>query len=160
MQRAYNAGAFASLAAAAAAGAPPASVPFRVASLGGGPGFELLAVQAFCAEHLPAAAVQLTSLDLEESWRPCAEGLGLGFAPWDVQDGEGLLGACGWPRVDLAIISCAALCPTTTRATPIGVHGHPWASSDVDGTGMACAGTCSTTTCVAAISTHPQTAGP
>ena len=81
------------------------SVPFRVASLGGGPGFELLAVRDFCAEHLPAADVQLKSLDLEASWRPCAEGLGVPFGVWDVNDGDGLLAAAGWERIDLALIS-------------------------------------------------------
>ena len=41
MQRAYNAGAFRHLTGEGAKG----SVPFRVASLGGGPGFELVAVR-------------------------------------------------------------------------------------------------------------------
>ena len=49
MERAYNAGAFAALRDART------KTPFRVASLGGGPGFELLAVREFCAARLPQA---------------------------------------------------------------------------------------------------------
>ena len=33
------------------------------------------------------------------------EGLGLRFAPWDVNDGDGVLRAAGWPKIDVAIIS-------------------------------------------------------
>ena len=126
MQRAFNAGAFAHLHHRVGS---PGSIPFRVASLGGGPGFELLAIRDFCTEHLPATTPELKSLDLAEEWRPCAEGLGLGFNTWDVNDGEGLMSAAGMERIDLAVISCAphldspsALC---TRPRPSGAHRRP-----------------------------------
>ena len=52
-----------------------------------------------------ARQLELISLDLATEWRPCAEGLGLRFAPWDVNDGDGVLRAAGWPKIDVAIIS-------------------------------------------------------
>ena len=76
-----------------------ASAPkLRVASLGGGPGFELLAVRAFLERECPETALDLISLDLEESWRPCAEELGVRFSVWDVNDGEGLLAKVNDPH--------------------------------------------------------------
>ena len=63
MERAYNAGAFTAQLAARPQGGRRA--PFRVASLGGGPGFELVAVREFCASHLPNVEPQLLSLDLQ-----------------------------------------------------------------------------------------------
>ena len=101
MQRAYNAGAFAHLMGEGA----PASATLRIASLGGGPGFELVAARAFCERYLPAVKLDLVSLDLAKEWQPCAEGLGLRFGVWDVNDGEGVLRAAGMQRIDLAIIS-------------------------------------------------------
>ena len=97
MQRLHNVGGLAHL---------PSAGGWRVASLGGGPGFELLAVDAFCREHVPGPPPQLASLDLEPSWREHAEALGLTFSEWDVTDGAGLLRATpGWPKIDLAVIS-------------------------------------------------------
>ena len=58
--------------------------------------------------------LEVKSLDLEATWRPCCEGLGLEFGQWDVMDGEGLLAAAAGPtalpgeevpRIDLAVIS-------------------------------------------------------
>lgn len=98
LERAFNAGAF------AAVGASAPDARCRVASLGGGPGFELVAVRAFFRIHFPHVVLELVSLDLASSWAPyCAE-LGVDFAQWDVNDGDGLLPACKGP-VDFAIIS-------------------------------------------------------
>ena len=80
------------------------SVPLRWASLGGGPGFELLAVKWFFEKHFPRYDLDLVSLDLEASWREAAEGLGLRFNTWDVRDGDGLEHAAGGP-VDYAVAS-------------------------------------------------------
>jgi uncharacterized membrane protein YgcG len=80
------------------------SVPLRWASLGGGPGFELLAVKWFFEKHFPRYDLDLVSLDLEASWREAAEGLGLRFNTWDVRDGDGLERAAGGP-VDYAVAS-------------------------------------------------------
>ena len=95
MQRLHNAGGLGYL---------PAQGGWRVASLGGGPGFELLAVGAtppkpypypyryphpyphpiqvgaFCSEHVPGPPPQLISLDLEPSWCELAEALAP--SPW------------------------------------------------------------------------------
>ena len=70
--------------------------PLRVASLGGGPGFELLAMEIFVKRYLPSRHdnMQLFSLDLEPSWEQYTKLLGLEFAVWDVNDGEGLLRKC------------------------------------------------------------------
>eukprot|EP00746_Dinoflagellata_sp_MGD_P145439 gnl/MRDRNA2_/MRDRNA2_78051_c0_seq1.p1 gnl/MRDRNA2_/MRDRNA2_78051_c0~~gnl/MRDRNA2_/MRDRNA2_78051_c0_seq1.p1 ORF type:complete len:327 (+),score=61.91 gnl/MRDRNA2_/MRDRNA2_78051_c0_seq1:361-1341(+) len=81
------------------------SVPLRVASLGGGPAFELLAVRRFCERFLPQAKLELISLDLIAEWQPYAESLGIGFNEWDVMDGKGVLRACDWEMIDLAVIS-------------------------------------------------------
>ena len=60
----------------------------RVASLGGGPGFELVAVREFFKAHFPSVTLDLVSLDLEESWRASAEALGLRFFQWDMRSGK------------------------------------------------------------------------
>jgi len=75
----------------------------RVASLGGGPGFELIAVREFFAVHFPDVTLDLISLDLEETWRGAAEGLGLRFAQWDLRSGR-VAEACGG-EVDFAVAS-------------------------------------------------------
>ena len=52
-------------------GAAPRSV--RVVSLGGGPGFELLAFREFFALYYPHVTLDLVSVDLEKSWGKYAE---------------------------------------------------------------------------------------
>jgi hypothetical protein len=101
MQRSYNAGALREF----MGEGEPRSVPLRVASFGGGPGFEMVAVRAFCERYLPRAAPEFASLDLATEWAPCANALGMKFAEWNVNDGDGVLRAAGWPKIDLAIIS-------------------------------------------------------
>ena len=79
-------------------------IPLRWATLGGGPGFELLAVKWFFEAHFPRYELDLVSLDLENSWRGAATCLGLRFNTWDVLDGDNLEKAAGGP-VDFAIVS-------------------------------------------------------
>ena len=43
--------------------------PLRVASIGGGPGYELLAMQMFFERFAPGVPLELISLDLCPSWR-------------------------------------------------------------------------------------------
>lgn len=76
----------------------------RVASLGGGPGFELFAFKAFFERHFPSVALRCVSLDLAEEWAPYCEAIGVAYARWDVHDGAGLLPAAGGP-VDYALVS-------------------------------------------------------
>ena len=75
----------------------------RFASLGGGPGFELVAVREFFAQWYPTVELDLVCLDVEEAWRGAAEALGLRFFAWDMQSG-GVERVCGGP-VDYALAS-------------------------------------------------------
>jgi len=60
-----------------------------IASLGGGPGFELLAIEKFLQLHYgDSITAELVSLDLEESWDPYVRLLGYKFRKWDIQKGE------------------------------------------------------------------------
>mmetsp|Transcript_13977 Transcript_13977/g.50866 ORF Transcript_13977/g.50866 Transcript_13977/m.50866 type:complete len:407 (-) Transcript_13977:729-1949(-) len=77
----------------------------RVASIGGGPGFELLAFQRFFEFYYPNYQLELISLDVEESWRKHVEGLGLRFEQWDVKDGAAKLEDKCRGAVQFAIIS-------------------------------------------------------
>ena len=104
LQRAKRAGLFFELDETPLAEGETPSVPLRWASLGGGPGFELVAVRWFFEKHFPKYKLDLVSLDLETSWREAAEGLGLRFNAWDITDGEGLENAAGGP-VDYAVCS-------------------------------------------------------
>ena len=74
------------------------------APLGGGPGFELIAVREFFAVHFPDVTLDLISLDLEETWRGAAEGLGLRFAQWDLRSGR-VAGCSRGGEVDFAVAS-------------------------------------------------------
>jgi hypothetical protein len=78
LQRARHAGVFSSLDAGASGGGGDKK-PLRWASLGGGPGFELLAVKWFFEKYYENYELDLVSLDLEGSWRGAAEGLGQGL---------------------------------------------------------------------------------
>jgi len=75
----------------------------RFASLGGGPGFELVAVREFFAQWFPTVELDLVCLDVEEAWRGAAEALGLRFFAWDMQSGD-VERICGGP-VDYALAS-------------------------------------------------------
>lgn len=117
LERAHDAGVFRELRDAAPA---EGRLAVRVASLGGGPGFELLAFRSFFARLFPHVDAEYISLDLAEEWGPyatrvggeeaeaCASAAGAGggvrFGVWDVRDGAGLHKAAGGP-IDYAIIS-------------------------------------------------------
>jgi hypothetical protein len=62
--------------------------PLRVASIGGGPGYELLAMKMFFEKYLPDVQLELISLDLCPSWRGYVEALGFQFVQWDIHDGN------------------------------------------------------------------------
>jgi len=78
----------------------------RVASLAGGPGFELYALREFFSRYYPHLKVECISLDLAGSWRPYAEELGLEFDDWNLDDGKGLTKKLNG-KIDFAIISYA-----------------------------------------------------
>ena len=120
LQRARQAGIFARLTESRDA---PGSIPLRWASLGGGPGFELLAVRWFFERHYPAYDLDLVSLDLEKSWREAAEGLGLRFHEWDVRDGDGLERAAGGPSISPSRRTCSR-CTWRTKRARVGSGTH------------------------------------
>lgn len=100
LERAHALGAFGAAAEAHARGGGAC----RVASLGGGPGFELLAFCAFFERHFGSVALSCVSLDLAPEWEAYCEEAGVGFARWDVRDGAGLLAAAGGP-IDYGLVS-------------------------------------------------------
>ena len=76
---------------------PP--VTLRIASIGGGPGFELYAVQEYFRKKKQLSAQQLrlelTSLDLENSWGEYVRLMGFRFVQWDLRTG-GLVQKLGY----------------------------------------------------------------
>jgi hypothetical protein len=100
LRRAHNLGILASIY------RNPKPRTIRVASLAGGPGFELYALKEFFNRYYPHLKVECISLDLAESWRPYAEELGLEFDFWNVDDGKGLPKKLKG-KIDFAIVSYA-----------------------------------------------------
>ena len=66
--------------------------PIRIASIGGGPGYELLATRIFFDRFAPGTQLELVSLDLCPSWRQYVEGLGFTFYHWNIHDGKHSVG--------------------------------------------------------------------
>ena len=64
------------------------SKPLRVASIGGGPGYELLAMKMFFERFAPNVSLELISLDLCPSWCGYVEALGFKFIHWDIHSGN------------------------------------------------------------------------
>ncbi|KAJ1460389.1 hypothetical protein M885DRAFT_477923 [Pelagophyceae sp. CCMP2097] len=90
----------------------------RMASLGGGPAFELDAIREFVYQRHPDSEFDLYSIDLQPAWRPYAEALGCAFvAPFDVskETAESLLKASGGKPVDLLVISYLMIYCTDDR---------------------------------------------
>jgi len=88
----------------------------KIASIGGGPGFELLAFKLFFYHHSPHTKLKLASLDLCESWRPYVAAQGHRFEQWDL-NGGGLLQKLGLTRgqLDYVIISNVLIYCTTEK---------------------------------------------
>jgi len=72
----------------------------RVASIGGGPGFELIACNLFFRQHWPSASSHLTCLDLCPTWGRYVNKLGYRFERWDVRSGR-LLDLLGLKKGEL-----------------------------------------------------------
>ena len=62
----------------------PEGRPLRIAALGGGPGYELLAAQRFFADVLGAREVELINTDIQPTWQEYSEALGFRFAVHDI----------------------------------------------------------------------------
>mmetsp|Transcript_929 Transcript_929/g.3515 ORF Transcript_929/g.3515 Transcript_929/m.3515 type:complete len:305 (+) Transcript_929:399-1313(+) len=85
---------------------PPEGRPLRVASLGGGPGYELLALKEFfLAERgLDPAQLELFNTDVQPTWRGYSEALGFNFRQCDIFKDD-LRDVCGAGEIDYVVIS-------------------------------------------------------
>ena len=95
-----------------------ASGTIRIAAVGGGPGYELLAARLFFKEKCPDITLELICMDFCEAWRPCAEKLGFRFVQCDItDDSTDPLVALGLDpgELDLCIISCVMIYCTTKQ---------------------------------------------
>lgn len=87
----------------------------RIAAVGGGPGYELLATKLFFEERMPNSGVQLelTCMDICPAWRHYAEALGFTFVEYDINNEDGInpLQAMGLARGELhfCIVSCVMI---------------------------------------------------
>ena len=87
----------------------PEGRPLRVVSLGGEPGYELLAVRRFFTSVLGVeeSGLELINTDIQPTWREYSEALGFGFRVFDAFDGS-LETVCGFDspsQIDYVIIS-------------------------------------------------------
>ena len=88
----------------------------RIAAIGGGPGYELLAARLFFEEKCPDIELELICMDVCEAWRPCAEKLGFRFVQYDItNENTNPLKAAGLEpgELDFCIISCVMIYCTT-----------------------------------------------
>lgn len=95
----------------------------RCASLGGGPAFELFALEEF-SRHLRGqpAKLELYSLDLQPAWKVYAEALGCKFAaPFDVHNvvPEDVIRACDDKPLDLLVVSYLLIYCTTPKTADL-----------------------------------------
>lgn len=90
----------------------------RIASVGGGPGYELLATKLFFQEHAPGVELDLISTDVCAAWKPYVELLGFRFEQYDLMDRErSLMDAIGHRtgEVDFCIVSCVMIYVTNSH---------------------------------------------
>jgi len=84
----------------------------RIAAIGGGPGYELLATKLFFEEREPDVELELISLDVCAAWKPYTELLGFRFIQYDINDeGSSPLQVAGLSPGDLhfCIVSCVMI---------------------------------------------------
>lgn len=101
---------------AVARGVLRSSTKLRVASVGGGPAFELVALADFVS-----ATPELYSLDLQPAWKPYAEALGCEFAQVDVNQAtpKSLIDACGGKPLDILVVSYLLIYCTNERTADL-----------------------------------------
>ena len=91
----------------------------RIASIGGGPGYELLATKLFFADKAPNVELELISMDLCPAWTPFVEELGFKFIQYDINNEEGInpLQAAELERGDIhfCIVSCLMIYCTNEK---------------------------------------------
>jgi len=102
------------------------SPALRVASLGGGPAFELDALREFCHAACPTPPkLAMYSLDLQPGWGPYANALGCHFvAPLDVSTAtpKSIVRACGDRPIDVMVISYLFIYCTDARTADLMHH--------------------------------------
>ena len=88
----------------------------RIAAVGGGPGYELLATRLFFRQRAPEVQLELICMDLCEAWRPYAELLGFTFIHYNINNGN-LLDAIGLSpgQLHYCIVSCVMIYVTNDR---------------------------------------------
>jgi len=91
----------------------------RIASIGGGPGYELLATKLFFADKAPNVELELISMDLCVAWKVFVEELGFKFIQYDINNEEGInpLQAAELERGDIqfCIVSCLMIYCTNEK---------------------------------------------
>ena len=105
-------------------GADSSKKTIRIAAVGGGPGYELLATQLYFANkkhHAPLHNIQLEliCMDICPAWEPYVNQLGFKFVQYDINNEEGItpLQACGLKAGELhfCIVSCVMIYVTNER---------------------------------------------
>ncbi|KAL3767649.1 hypothetical protein ACHAW5_006887 [Stephanodiscus triporus] len=94
----------------------------RIAAIGGGPGYELLATKLFFEERAPPGGgprLELTCMDICPAWRRYVEALGFSFVEYDIDNEGGTdpLRAMGLEDGELhfCIVSCVMIYVTNDR---------------------------------------------
>jgi hypothetical protein len=92
----------------------------RIAAVGGGPGYELLATKLFFEDRVPhGIQLELTCMDVCPAWRDYAEALGFKFVQYDIDNDTGIspLDAMGLEigQLHFCIISCVMIYVTNNK---------------------------------------------
>ena len=92
----------------------------RIAAVGGGPGYELLATRLFFEDRVPhGIQLELTCMDICPAWREYAETLGFKFVEYDIDNDTGIspLNAMGLEigQLHFCIISCVMIYVTNDK---------------------------------------------
>ena len=95
----------------------PEGRPLRVAALGGGPGYELLAAQRFFTEVVGAKELELINTDVQPTWREYSEALGFKFHVHDITAGglDQLVGQ----EIDYVIVSYVCIYVAKNKGDPV-----------------------------------------
>ena len=103
------------------AGGPAGVV--RIVAIGGGPGYELLAVKLFFEDRAPPGGagprLELTCMDVCPAWRRYAEALGFSFVEYDIDNDERTNPLCAMGlevgELHFCIVSCVMIYVTNDR---------------------------------------------
>jgi len=98
----------------------------RIAAVGGGPGYELLATKLFFEDRAPPSEegldeiqLELTCMDVCPAWRAYAEALGFKFVDYDIDNESGIspLEAMGLEtgQLHFCIVSCVMIYVTNSK---------------------------------------------